>query len=60
MFPYTTVSTRTTGYWLSFIDVSYYNPKERSRVLPAIIYASLVLAILMPSSQLELDIAGRN
>lgn len=46
----------TTCYWLSFINVTsfirnLYNPKEHSRILPAIIYASLLLVILVTSSQ---------
>jgi hypothetical protein len=55
----------TTGYWLSFINVAsfirnLYNPEERSRMQPAVIYAGLALATLMKSSQLELGTAGSN
>ena len=58
-------SLNTTGYWLSFINTTYFirslfNVDERSRMQPALIYAGLALATLMRSSELELCGGGRS
>ena len=51
-------SLNTTGYWLSFINTTYFirslfNVEEPLRMQPALIYAGLALATLMRSSGLE-------
>jgi hypothetical protein len=39
---------------------NFFNPEERPRMQPALVYAGLALATLMKSSELELGAAGRS
>ncbi|KAK7453326.1 hypothetical protein VKT23_012005 [Stygiomarasmius scandens] len=53
------------GHWLTFINIEFFertvrNPDERLSIQPALILASLAMATLMKSSEVEYGPEGRN
>ncbi|KAG6330724.1 hypothetical protein ID866_8364, partial [Astraeus odoratus] len=55
---------RTSSYWFSFINVPLFlsavmNAEKRERMQPSLVYATLAIATLLQSSDVEMGRAGR-